>query len=185
MIANRLIWILEPKVLSSICIVLLVVSFACKPSNSHFYTKAKTTNASTSKRNEICSDSVLWYIRLSEGFAYDSVKFIINEGVFPDSTLPNPWIVTTTESNGCSNVHFYCYQKYDKNIIYLSNMPKFSELQENKRQPIDSLIMKIVVNKDTFDLKSSLKYQRYFSLNYNRKNRGLVCFRRETCFFCY
>lgn len=173
------------QILFWMCLVLLVVSFACKPSNSHLYAKAKTTNTSTSKRNEICSDSVLWYIRLSEGFAYDSVKFIINEGVFPDSTLPNPWIVTTTESNGCSNIHFYCYQKYDKNIIYLSNMPKFAELQENKREPIDSLIMKIVVNKDTFDLKSSLKYQRYFSLNYNRKNRGLVCFKRETCFFCY
>lgn len=132
----------------------------------------------------ICGDSVIWHIHLQDGFNYDTVWFVINNDSFPnpkDSLL----LIAKSGNNGCTGIYLTCYKEEGNVYIFLKNLPPlFNEITEIGKWDGDSLKLKMIINSHVLNMETSLKYNRFYGLNYNPKSHSIAAWKGKSCFEC-
>jgi hypothetical protein len=132
----------------------------------------------------VCNDSIIWHFHLQKGYEADTIQFVFNKDTFPDNSLGTPWVVATSDKNGCTGIYFTCYRYNSQIEIFLKNMPLFNEVQQSNEIDRKNIKVSVLVNGNAFDLDIPLNDTRFFGLNYDSKQRGLLVLSGKSCFVC-
>jgi len=126
----------------------------------------------------ICGNEIVWHLHLQDGFNNDTITLIMGSDSICE--IKN----VKTMPNGCTNVFISRYKKNDEDKIFVKNMPYYNMVMDCPDINKDSVNLKILINHKLYNFKHSLKYYKYYGLNFDSTSRNLSFLKSDKCFVC-